>query len=72
MKINKIQKKKQLQYQNNCRFLHDFSKIQISKLLINLRFYFQDVTEQLKTNTFEFVNFYMTAKRAVILVRKVT
>ena len=34
-----------------CQFSHDVTKIQTTKLLILLIFYFHDVKEQLKTNT---------------------
>ena len=34
----------------NCRFSHDVTKIQTTKLSIPPRFYFHDVLEQLKTN----------------------
>ena len=34
----------------NCRFSHDVTKIQTTKLSILPRFYFRDVLEQLKTN----------------------
>ena len=36
--------------EGNCWFSHDVTKFQTLELLILLRFYFQDVLEQLKTN----------------------
>ena len=56
----------------NCWFSYDVTKVQTTKLLILLRFYFHDVLEQLETNfhsnfcfkrvqsTFEFLSFCMT------------
>ena len=63
----------------NCCFSHDVTNIQSTKLSILPRFYFHDVSEQLKTNfhtNFRFKRvlgfvirgIYMTAKRPVMQV----
>ena len=62
--------------QKNCWFSHDVTNIQSTKLSILPRFYFHNVSEQLKTNfhtNFRFKRvlgfvirgIYMTAKRVV-------
>ena len=46
------QKKNLANIQPYCRFSHDVTKIQTTKLLILLIFYFNDVKEQLKTSIY--------------------